>query len=80
MSKYSKELPIRGCAVTVVNDQLDRALRKFKKKVLETGLLRELKERESYEKPTTTRKKKKSAAKSRWQNKLRQESLPKKLY
>jgi small subunit ribosomal protein S21 len=80
MSKYSKELRIRGCTVEVVNDQVDKALRKFKKKVLETGLLRDLKDRESYEKPTTTRKKKKAAAKSRWQKKLRQESLPKKLY
>jgi small subunit ribosomal protein S21 len=55
-------------------------MRKFKKKVLESGLLRELKERETYEKPTTARKKAKAAAKNRWRKKLASESLPKKLY
>jgi small subunit ribosomal protein S21 len=80
MSKYNRDPQIKGCSVTVVNDQVDKALRKFKKKVLETGLLKDLKEREFYEKPTTARKKKKAAAKNRWQKKLRQESLPKKLY
>lgn len=80
MSKYSREPQYKGNTVEVVNDQVERALRKFKKKVLESGLLRELKERECYEKPTTTRKKKKSAAKNRWQKKLRNEELPKRLY
>lgn len=70
----------RGNSVLVVNDNVEKALRKFKKKVMESGLLRELKERETYEKPTTARKKKKAAAKNRWQKKLRGESLPKKLY
>ena len=70
----------KGLVVYVRDDNVEKALRKFKKKVLESGLLRELKERETYEKPTTTRKKKKAAAKNRWQKKLRSESLPKKLY
>ena len=70
----------RGNTVTVVNDQVEKAMRKFKKKVLESGLLRELKERETYEKPTTARKKAKAAAKNRWRKKLASESLPKKLY
>jgi len=67
-------------SVTVRDDNVERALRKFKKKIQEQGLLVELKERETYEKPTTRRKRKKSAAKNRWQKQLRSQQLPKKLY
>ena len=71
----------RGNTVTLRDGEpVEKALRKFKKKVLESGLLRELKERETYEKPTTARKKAKAAAKNRWRKKLASESLPKKLY
>ena len=76
----SNKVICRGNSVLVQNDNVEKAMRKFKKKVLESGLLRELKERETYEKPTTARKKKKAAAKNRWQKKLRSESLPKKLF
>lgn len=70
----------KGCSVLVVNDQVDKALRKFKKKVAESGLLEELKSRQFYEKPTTERKRKKGAAQARWRKKLREQELPKKLY
>jgi small subunit ribosomal protein S21 len=81
MAYYSKpQQSTKGLHVTVVNDQVDKALRKFKKKVLESGLLRDLKDREFYEKPTTARKRAKSAAKNRWQKKLQSDALPKKLY
>jgi ribosomal protein S21 len=58
----------------------EKALRKFKKKVMESGLLQELRDREFYTKPTTARKKAKSAAKNRWRKKVAAEQLPKKLY
>ena len=81
MAYYPKDVVVcRGNTVTVTNDNVEKAMRKFKKKVLESGLLRELKERETYEKPTTRRKKAKSAAKNRWRKKLAAEQLPKKLY
>ena len=67
-------------SVTVRDDNIERALRKFKKKIQDQGLLIELRERETYEKPTTRRKRKKSAAKNRWQKQLRSQQLPKKLY
>ena len=70
----------RGNAVVVQYDNVEKALRKFKKKILESGLLNELREREFYEKPTTERKRKKSQAKRRWQKKLAADQLPKKLY
>jgi small subunit ribosomal protein S21 len=67
-------------SVIVKDGNVERALRKFKKKIQEQGLLIELKERETYEKPTTRRKRKKSSAKNRWQKQLRSQQLPKKLY
>ena len=67
-------------SVLVKDGNVERALRKFKKKIQEQGLLVELKERETYEKPTTRRKRKKSAARNRWQKQLRSQQLPKKLY
>jgi small subunit ribosomal protein S21 len=66
--------------VTVRDDNVERALRKFKKKIQESGLLDELRRRETYEKPTTERKRLKGAARARWRKKLRDQQLPKKLY
>lgn len=66
--------------VFVKDGNVEKALRKFKKKITESGLLVELRERESFEKPNVTRKKKKAAAKNRWQKQLRSQQLPPKLY
>jgi small subunit ribosomal protein S21 len=77
---YHKPKSIRGCAVVVTNDQVEKAIRKFKKKVAESGKLEDLKSRQFYEKPTTERKRKKGAAESRWRKKLRDQQLPPKLY
>ena len=67
-------------SVRVVDGNVDKALRKFKKKIQESGLLEELRAREFYEKPTTERKRKKGAAQARWRKKLREQQLPKKLH
>ena len=61
-------------------EPIERALRKFKKKVQDSGLLQDLRDREFYEKPTTARKRAKSAAKNRWQKELAKQALPKKMY
>lgn len=71
---------LRGRSVLVTDGNVDKALRKFKKKIMETGLLNELRDREFYTKPTTARKVKASAAKNRWRKKLASQELPKKLY
>ena len=71
---------LRGRSVIVADGNVEKALRKFKKKILEEGLLQELRDRETYEKPTTVRKRKKGAARSRWLKQLRSQQLPKKLY
>ena len=70
----------RARSVLVQDDNIEKALRKFKKKVQNSGILNDLREREFYIKPTTARKKAKSAAKRRWKKKLSSEQLPKKLY
>lgn len=67
-------------SVRVVDGNVEKALRKFKKKIQESGLLDELRAKEFYEKPTTERKRKKGAAKARLRKKLREQALPKKLY
>jgi small subunit ribosomal protein S21 len=77
---FEKFNKVTGNKVLVVNDNVEKALRKFKKKVAESGLLQDLREREFYEKPTTARKKAKAAAQRRWKKKLADEQLPKKYY
>ena len=66
--------------VRVIDGNVEKALRKFKKKIQEDGLLEELRARETYEKPTTERKRKKGSAAARWRKQLRSQQLPKKLY
>lgn len=61
-------------------DDINRALRKFKNKVEDSGKLKDLQKKEFYEKPTTVRKRKASAAKARWTKKLRDQQLPPKLF
>ena len=72
---------LKGNSVTVKeNENINQALRRFKKKVEESGLLDTLRKKEFYEKPTTERKRKAGAAKARWRKKLREQQLPPKLY
>lgn len=73
-------MKLYGRTVLVQDGNVDRALRKFKKKIQNSGLLLELRERETYQKPTTRRKMKKGAAKSRWKKYLRSQQLPPKQY
>ena len=56
----------RGLQVDVHNNDIARALRKLKKMVNNEGLLKELRDREYYEKPSLKRKKAKAAARKRW--------------
>jgi small subunit ribosomal protein S21 len=72
---------LKGNSVTVKeNENINQALRRFKKKVDESGMLDTLRKKEFYEKPTTERKRKKGAAKARWRKKLRDQQLPPKLF
>ena len=62
------------------NEPFDVALRRFKRTIEKLGLLTDLRAREFYEKPTSERKRKKSAAVKRHFKRVRSMQLPKKLY
>ena len=62
------------------NENINQALRRFKKKIEAAGTLEDIRQKEFYEKPTTERKRKKGAAKARWKKKLREQQLPPKLF
>jgi len=73
-------LAFNGRSVVVADGNVEKALRRFKKKIQNAGLLLELRERETYQKPTARRKVKKGQAKSRWRKYLRSQQLPPKQY
>lgn len=60
----------------VQDGQVERALRKFKKKIQNSGVLQELRDRETFVKPTTRRKIKRNAARNRWRKYLQSQQLP----
>jgi small subunit ribosomal protein S21 len=62
------------------NEPYEIALRRFTRTIEKLGLLTELRAREFFEKPTTERKRKKSAAVKRHLKRVRSMQLPKRLY
>ena len=57
----------QGNKVIVIDGQVEQALRKFKKKVSNSGWIDDIKKKEFYEKPTSKRKIKKAMAVKREQ-------------
>lgn len=76
----SKNKQILGNKIICGDMPINTAIKKFKQKVDDSGILEELRSRMYYEKPTTEKKRKKGAARARWLKKLRNQELPKKLY
>lgn len=76
MAKRDKNNPVEipGRSVEVRNGNVNEALRKFKKKVQEDGVLQQVKDRKEYLKPSAQRARAKAAARARWLKKLRKES------
>jgi ribosomal protein S21 len=58
---------IKGTMVEVRYDDVGRALRMFSKKVQDSGLLKEVKDRMSYEKPAVEKQRKIKMARKRWE-------------
>ena len=71
---------MKGRKVIVQDDNFEKALRKFKKKIAESGLLLELQKRQCYSKPSVQRKLERGQAKKRWQKHLRSQELPPKQF
>ena len=63
----------KGLSVEVRNGDVGKALKLFKRKVQDSGILQELREREFYEKPTTRRNRKKAAGIARHKKRIAQE-------
>ena len=58
-----------GLYVEVRNGDFNYALRKFKKKVQDAGIIQEVRERQAYVKPSEKRAKQKAAGIARWKKK-----------
>jgi small subunit ribosomal protein S21 len=65
---------LMGKKVIVKDGNVEKAIRKLKKKVQESGLLQELQSRETYTKPSVRRKMARAMAKKRWQKQLAQQN------
>lgn len=55
------------------NESLDQALRRFKKQLQQSGILKEAREHEHYEKPSDKRRKAEAAARRKRQSDLRKQ-------
>lgn len=64
-SDQSKGSP-GGLTVEVRNGDFNGAMRRFKKKVQEAGIIQEVRDRQEYVKPSTKRAKAKKAGRARW--------------
>lgn len=62
---------VKGLTVEVRNGDFNGALRRFKKKVQEAGIIQEIRERQEYTKPSEVRKRAKAAGRARWLKKQR---------
>ena len=70
----------KGRRVIVQDGNVEKALRKFKKKISDLNILQEVRDRQEFVKPTIKRKLAHNQAKRRWQKHLRDQQLPPKLY
>jgi small subunit ribosomal protein S21 len=75
-----REKQFDGSKVIVQDGRFEQALRQFKRKIDQNGLLQELRERQEYTKPTTKRKMAAGRAKARWRKLIRSQQLPEKFY
>jgi small subunit ribosomal protein S21 len=69
-NKYNKEREKDGMTVEVRNDNVDKALRILKKKLIADGFFQEMRERTFYESKGTKRRKEKAAATRRYKRKM----------
>lgn len=71
MNKYPKGgNQSKGLMVEVHGDDFNRALRTFSKKVQDSGILKEVKERMTYEKPAVEKQRMKKQARKRWEKQV----------
>ena len=61
---------IPGIAVVVKHGNVDAALRKFKKKVQQEGIIQTVRNKQEYVKPSERRRKAKAASRARWMKRI----------
>ena len=71
---------LRGRRVEVIDGQFEKSLRKFRKKVENSGVLKDLQDKEFYTPPSARRVRREAQAKKRWQKYLKSQNLPGKTY
>ena len=67
------DVSLQGLTVTVRNDDVNKAIRIFKKKVAEEGIIQDYRARQEYIKPGEKRRKAKAAGRARWLKKQAKE-------
>jgi small subunit ribosomal protein S21 len=80
MIKRKTRNNLSGLKVEVEDGKFESSLRALKRKVENSGLLIEVRERQEYVKPSVKRKVAKNAARKRWLKKLSLSQMKKKLY
>lgn len=68
-------MSLNGRKVFVKDGNVEKALRKFKKKVSESGLLMDLQDRQTYTKPSVRKKVAKAMARKRWLKQVAQQNF-----
>lgn len=66
-NKYRDGKKPRGLTVEVRNDDFGRALRTFSKKVQDSGILKEVRDRMAYEPPAVMKQRLKKQSRKRWE-------------
>lgn len=69
-----------GLRVIVEDGNVEKALRKFKRKVNNDGKLQDYRARQEFTPKVEVRKTAKAAAKARWRREQRKNEMPKRLY
>jgi small subunit ribosomal protein S21 len=80
MIKRKSRNNLSGLRVEIEDGKFDSSLRAFKRKVENDNLIKEVRDRQEYVKPSTKRKVAKNAARKRWLKKISKSQMPKKLY
>lgn len=72
--RYNKprffEKPIGGIAVSVRDGNIEKAMRKLKRKVKDAGIMQEIKDRQFYTKKSEKKRLAKAAGRKRWLKKV----------
>ena len=78
--KPKRQKVFNGSSVVVQNDNVEKAVRMFKKKITESGKIQDLRDKEFFTKPSVIRREKHKKAAHRYAKKVEGDTLPKKLY